>query len=89
MIIKRTFEISNTYGIHARPSASFVKIASRFESDIMVEYDGCAVNGKSILGLMILAAGPGDKIKVTADGKDAEEALEKLGELIESGFNEK
>jgi phosphocarrier protein HPr len=88
MKIQKTFEVTNKNGIHARPSASFVKIANQYESDIKVSFEGNEVNGKSIMGLMVLAAGPGSKIKVSAEGKDAREAIAELGELIKAGFNE-
>lgn len=89
MVIKKSFEIVNQNGLHARPSASFVKMANQYKSEILVEHDGCEVNGKSILGLLTLAAGPGSHIQVTAKGKDAAQAVSELGQLIEAGFNEK
>lgn len=82
MVVKKIFQIHNGNGLHARPSATFVNRANQFESKIHVEYDGCIVNGKSILGLLTLAAGPGSKVKITAEGKDADEAIKELGELI-------
>jgi phosphocarrier protein HPr len=81
-------QVSNKLGIHARPAAMFVKVASRFKTNIFVEKDGETVNGKSIMGLMMLAAGPGAKLKVHADGTDAAEALKELEELLERKFNE-
>ena len=89
MIIKKVFEVSNQDGLHARPSASFVKIAQRFGSHIFVEKDGEVVNGKSILGLMTLAAGKGTKLKIIAEGDDADRAIDELGNLVTTGFNEK
>ncbi len=80
--------MSNKLGIHARPAALFVKVASRFKSDILVEKDGETVNGKSIMGLMMLAAGPGSRLKVHAKGSDDAEALAALEALMESKFNE-
>ncbi len=80
--LTREFEIRNQYGIHARPAALFVKTASRFDAEIMVEKDGNSVSGKSIMGLMTLEAGRGTVLKVTADGNDGEEALDHLEELI-------
>jgi phosphocarrier protein HPr len=77
----RTLEICHETGLHCRPSASFVKIANQFQSDIFVEKDGEKVNGKSIVGLLTLAADNGSKIQVTAIGEDAELALNALGEL--------
>ena len=81
-------QVSNKLGIHARPAAMFVKVASRFKTNIFVEKDGETVNGKSIMGLMMLAAGPGAKLKVHADGTDAAEALSELEALMERKFNE-
>ncbi len=80
--------IKNKFGLHARPSASFVQAASRFQSEIKVEKDGQVADGKSILDLMMLAAGQGTSITVKANGEDAEEALTALGELIENRFGE-
>jgi phosphocarrier protein HPr len=84
----KELQVSNKLGIHARPAAMFVKVASRFKTNIFVEKDGETVNGKSIMGLMMLAAGPGAKLKVHADGSDAPEALKELEELLEKKFNE-
>lgn len=86
--IARELTILNQYGIHARPAALFVKAASRYDSDIYVEKDGNRVSGKSIMGLMTLEASKGSKIKVTAEGVDAEEAIQELQALIESKFDE-
>lgn len=84
----RTFKICNQYGIHARPAALFVKIASRYDSDVLVEKDGNEVSGKSIMGMMTLEASCGTKLKVSADGPDAEEVLDELQGLIENKFDE-
>ena len=80
--------ISNKLGIHARPAAQFVKTASKFESDIRVEKDGEEGDGKSIMGLMMLAAGHGSVLTIIAEGTDAEDALNSLGTLLESNFEE-
>ena len=80
--------ISNKLGIHARPAAQFVKTASKFEADIRVEKDGEEVNGKSIMGLMMLAAGHGSVINVIAEGTDAEDALKALEDLVNRNFEE-
>ena len=85
---KKEFTISNKLGIHARPAAQFVKTANRFKADVFVEKDGEEVDGKSIMGLMMLAAGPGSKILVEASGPDAEAALSALAQLVESRFDE-
>lgn len=80
--------VSNKLGIHARPAAMFVKTANRFACDIFVEKDGEKVNGKSIMGLMMLAAGPGSKLTVYAEGHDASQALEELEVLLQRKFDE-
>lgn len=87
-VSSKVCEVKNQLGIHARPAAKFVKLASRFEAEIVVEKDGEAVNGKSIMGLMMLAAGPGAQLKVEATGKDAEEAANELSSLIDRNFDE-
>ena len=84
----REFTILNKLGVHARPAAMFVKVANRFTCDILVEKDGEEVNGKSIMGLMMLAAGCGSKIRVTAQGTSAQEALQEIEKLILSKFDE-
>jgi phosphocarrier protein HPr len=78
VLIVRDFVILNQYGVHARPAALFVKTASRYDSDIYVEKDGSKVSGKSIMGLMTLEASKGSKIRVSAEGVDAEEAIKDL-----------
>ncbi len=80
--------ILNRYGLHARPASKFVKLASRFKSSIYVEKDGEEVNGKSIMGLMMLAAGEGSHILVKATGPDAREALDELQKLVNEKFGE-
>ncbi len=80
--------VSNKLGIHARPAAMFVKTANRFHCDIFVEKDGEKVNGKSIMGLMMLAAGPGSKLTMHAEGQDASQALSELETLITRKFDE-
>jgi phosphocarrier protein HPr len=84
----KDFLVANKLGIHARPAAMFVKTANRFSCDIFVEKDGEKVNGKSIMGLMMLAAGPGSKLTVHAHGQDASQALAELEILIKGKFNE-
>ena len=78
----------NRLGLHARPSAMFVKICSRFKCEVWVEKDGERVNGKSIMGLMMLAAGQGSKLKVTCEGPDAERASTKSRLSSRSKFDE-
>ncbi len=80
--------IQNKSGIHARPAAMFVKVANRFGSDIFVEKDGEKINGKSIMGLMMLAAGPGSKVTVLAKGSDADAAIAELEALVNRKFDE-
>ncbi len=86
--ITRDMLVANKLGIHARPAAMFVKTANRFTCDIFVEKDGETVNGKSIMGLMMLAAGPGSKLTVHAQGQDASQALTELETLIKRKFDE-
>ena len=80
--------IINRLGLHARPSAMFVKTASRFRAEIWVEKDGERVNGKSIMGLMMLAAGQGSKLHVLCEGPDAENALSEIEAIILRKFDE-
>jgi phosphocarrier protein len=81
-------EIVNRAGMHARPAAEFVKLAGRFSSDIRVEKDGIEVNGKSIMGVLMLAAERGSRLRLSATGSDAEDALEALSDLVGRGFEE-
>ena len=85
---ERELVVINKLGIHARPAAMFVKTANRFDCDIFVEKDGEKVNGKSIMGLMMLAAGPGSKIIVTVEGKDGHAALDEIDALLKRKFDE-
>ncbi len=80
--------VVNKLGIHARPAAMFVRTANRFACDIFVEKDGETVNGKSIMGLMMLAAGPGCKLRVHAEGKDAPAAILEIESLLQRKFDE-
>lgn len=86
--LSQTFTIKNKLGLHARAAALFVQLSNKFDSEIMVEKSGQEVNGKSIMGILILAATQGSKITVKADGQDAEAAMEALGKLIDDGFGE-
>lgn len=86
--VTRDLVVSNKLGVHARPAAMFVKVANRFQCEIMVEKDGEMVNGKSIMGLMMLAAGPGSKLHVRASGPDASEAVAELELLLKRKFDE-
>jgi phosphocarrier protein len=85
---KKVCTVINKLGIHARPAALFVKVANKFASDIIVEKDGEEVNGKSIMGLMMLAAGQGSRLTVSARGSDAEAAVRDLEQLFLQKFNE-
>ena len=87
-IIRREFTIRNKLGIHARPAAQFVKTASKFSCEIAVEKDGEQVDGKSIMGLMMLAAGHGSILVISAEGEDAEQALGAIESLIYRNFEE-
>jgi len=87
-IMTRDFVVLNKLGIHARPAALFVKTANRFSCEIFVEKDGEKVNGKSIMGLMMLAAGPGSRLRIHAEGQDASAALAELETLIKRKFDE-
>jgi len=86
--VTREMTVSNKLGVHARPAAMFVKIANRFESEIYVEKDGETVNGKSIMGLMMLAAGPGSKLSIRANGQGAAQAVNELEALLKRKFDE-
>ncbi len=84
----RTLIIKNKLGLHARAAALLVKTANQFDSEVSIEKDGMEVNGKSIMGLLMLAATKGTKITLKAEGKDAVQAIQTLGRLIENKFNE-
>lgn len=87
-LITRELTVLNKSGIHARPAALFVKTANRFGSEIFVEKDGEKINGKSIMGLMMLAAGPGSKVTLQARGADAAAAITELEALVNRKFDE-
>jgi phosphocarrier protein HPr len=87
-MISREFSISNKLGLHARPSAQLTQVASRFEAEVHIAKGGRRVNAKSIMGVMMLAAGQGSVVVVDADGPDEGEAIEAVGRLIRSGFGE-
>ena len=82
--VEKVFTVSNRLGLHARPSAMFVKLCSSFRCEVWVEKDGEQVNGKSIMGLMMLAAGQGSELKVSCEGDGAVEALEQIEVLVVS-----
>jgi len=88
MGISRNIEIINKLGLHARAAAQLVQLASGFSSHIEIEKDERRVNGKSIMGVMMLAAGKGSKITLYVDGEDEQDGMDKLVELINNRFNE-
>ncbi len=83
-MVKKTVEITNPTGLHARPAAEFTKVAAAIKSDVFLEKNGKRVNAKSILGLLTLGISKGDVIDVITDGEDEQEGLDKLVSLIES-----
>ncbi len=85
---ERTLEIVNSLGMHARPAAQLVRLAARFQSEVEIAKDGMAINGKSIMGVMMLAAECGSSIVVRATGPDEVEALEAIAQLVAAGFGE-
>ncbi|NOX88343.1 MAG: HPr family phosphocarrier protein [Calditrichaeota bacterium] len=87
MIIEKV-KITNKHGLHARPAAKFVQIAGKYNSDVKVIKDGLEVNGKSIMGVMMLAAEPGSEIILQIEGDDEEQAFKALLNLIQSNFDE-
>jgi phosphocarrier protein HPr len=87
-MIKTTLKISNKLGLHARASAKLTKLASGFESDVFLSRNGRRVNAKSIMGVMMLAAGLGSEIEIETDGADEQPAMEALRALIEGKFGE-
>lgn len=86
--VHRSVVIQNRYGLHARPAAEFVKLAGRFQCEIWVRKDDTEVNGKSIMGVMMLAAEPGAELFIRAAGDDAEAAVDELVALVENRFGE-
>ncbi|MBL8772451.1 MAG: HPr family phosphocarrier protein [Phenylobacterium sp.] len=84
----RTVEIVNKRGLHARASAKFVKLAATFDAEVKVTKDGTTVDARSIMGLMMLAAGPGSDIEITAEGEEADVAVAALADLVEGRFEE-
>lgn len=84
----REVRIPNELGLHARPAAAFVKLSSRYDCEIYIAKGDLEVNGKSIMGVMMLAAECGSTVRIRAEGSDAAEAVEALASLVESGFGE-
>lgn len=86
--VRRTVEVVNALGMHARPAAELVKLASTFASEIKVSKDGVTVNAKSIMGVLMLAAEQGSSLTFTAVGEDAAQAVGSLADLVSDGFGE-
>ena len=86
--LRRSATIRNRRGLHARAAARFVKLAWEYDADVTVAKNGTEVSGRSIMGLMMLAAGPGTRIELRASGPQAAAALEALARLIDGGFDE-
>ncbi len=87
-MIRKKVKIENKYGLHARPANMLVRVASRFKSNIQLAKDGYVVNGKSLLGVMSLAAEPGSEIEIIVEGEDEQEAVAAIEELIANKFDE-
>ena len=85
---EKEVQIVNRAGVHARPAAEIVKLAGGFAANVTIEKDGLKVNGKSIMGVLMLAAEQGSTLKLTASGEDAEAAVEALADLVKRGFEE-
>lgn len=88
MTARRTVEVVNKRGLHARASAKFVKMASEFDAEVTVTRDGQSVDARSIMGLMMLGAGPGSMLELKAEGAQAEAALDALCDLVSGRFEE-
>lgn len=88
-MFERNYEIINALGLHARASALLVQTAQKFKSEVTIGKDAINVNGKSIMGLLMLAAAKGSTIMVRTEGDDAADAMEAIGELVRNGFWEK
>ena len=88
MVAEAMVPIVNVLGLHARPAAEFVKTSARFKANVLVRKDALEVNGKSIMGMMMLAAECGSQLHIKVDGDDAEASLAALTELIANGFGE-
>lgn len=85
---RKEIAIRNKFGLHARPASLLVKLANNFDAEVQLVKEDTEVNAKSILGVMMLAAGPGQKVTIIADGPDEEEAVNAIFSLIESRFGE-
>jgi phosphocarrier protein len=87
--LERTFVIVNALGLHARAAAVLVQTANRFRCEVLVEKDGMQVNGKSIMGVLTLAASKGSQILLSCEGDDAQAAMDALAKVVENGFGER
>ncbi|MFH2049123.1 MAG: HPr family phosphocarrier protein [bacterium] len=87
-MLRQTATIKNKYGLHARPSAALVSTASKFQSEVLISKDGHPINGKSIMGVMTLAAEKGSVLTIEVNGPDEAEALKAIIDIIDSGFGE-
>jgi phosphocarrier protein len=87
-ICEKIIKIENKLGLHARPAAMFVSLASKFDSEVFIEKEGNVVNGKSIMGVLMLAAACGTELKLIVEGNDSEEAMQAIIDLVRSKFNE-
>jgi phosphocarrier protein len=87
-VLNRSFTIKNRLGLHARAAAQFVQTANKFISEVRLVKDDVEVNGKSIMGILLLAAPKGTDVSVAVEGQDEEKAMEMIAELIEDGFGE-
>ncbi len=85
---RKNVEIKNKFGLHARPASLLVKLAGSFKSEVQLVKDATALNAKSVIGVMMLAAGPGNVVTITASGPDEDDAVKALSELIENRFGE-
>lgn len=88
-MVEKNFEIVNTLGLHARAAALFVQTAHKYKAEVTIVKDDLSVNGKSIMGILMLAAGKGTTIGIRTEGDDAETAMDAIGELVRNGFWEK
>jgi len=88
IVVEKTVVIKNKQGLHARPAALFVQIANKFDSDVMVSKGKAKVNGKSIMGIMMLEAGRGSKVTITTKGEDAQQAITELENLLLSDIED-
>ena len=88
VVDERRVRIPNQLGLHARPAAEFVKLAARFQSEVELSKEGLSVNGKSIMGVLMLAAEQGSELVIRCEGPDAPDAVQELAELVLRGFSE-